>query len=141
MSLPSLVQRSLRFTQRQTHDFKVMLVRRTAHGLATGLTTQYSSLYATLLGASPVQLGSLQSVGNAVSAAAAVPAGWFIDYYSLKNIFLLGTALLAAAGLLHFAAPDWTWLYVAILIYYLGSRITCTACTVTCATELPNEGR
>jgi Na+/melibiose symporter-like transporter len=30
---------------------------------------------------------------------------------------------------------------VAIVIYYLGSRITCTACTVTCAGELPNEGR
>jgi MFS family permease len=118
-----------------------MLGRRTLHGLATGLTTQYSSLYATLLGANPVQLGSLQSVGNAVGALAALPAGWFIDYYSLKNVFLLGTVMLAASGLLYFAAPDWTWLYVAIIIYYLGSRITCTACTVTCAAELPNEGR
>ncbi|MFN2291958.1 MAG: MFS transporter [Anaerolineae bacterium] len=141
MSLQSLVRRSLRFTQRQTHDFKVMLVRRTAHGLATGLTTQYSSLYATLLGASPVQLGSLQSVGNAVSAVASLPAGWFIDYYSLKSIFLLGTASMAAAGLLYFSAPTWTWLYAAVIIYYLGSRVTCTACTVTCAAELPNEGR
>ena len=118
-----------------------MLARRTLHGLATGLTTQYSSLYATLLGANPVQLGSLQSAGNAVGALAALPAGWFIDYYSLKNVFLLGTALLAASGLLYFAAPDWTWLYAAIIIYYLGSRITCTACTVTCAAALPNEGR
>jgi MFS family permease len=141
MYLQRLAQRSLRFTQQQTHDFKVMLVRRTAHGLATGLTTQYSSLYATLLGASPVQLGSLQSVGNAVSAVASLPAGWFIDYYSLKNIFLLGTAMLAAAGLLYFSAPTWTWLYAAVIIYYLGSRITCTACTVTCAAELPNDGR
>jgi MFS family permease len=141
MYLQRLARRSLQFAQRQTHDFKIMLVRRTLHGLATGLTTQYSSLYATLLGASPVQLGSLQSVGNAVGALAALPAGWFIDYYSLKNVFLLGTALLAASGLLYFAAPDWTWLYAAIIIYYLGSRITCTACTVTCAAALPNDGR
>jgi len=139
--LKRLAQRSIRFTKGQTHDFKLMLGRRTLHGLATGLTTQYSSLYATLLGANPVQLGSLQSVGNAVGALAALPAGWFIDYYSLKNVFLLGTLMLAASGLLYFAAPDWTWLYVAIIIYYLGSRITCTACTVTCAGELPNEGR
>ena len=141
MNLQRLARRSLRFAQRQTHDFKIMLVRRTLHGLATGLTTQYSSLYATYLGANSVQLGSLQSVGNAVGALAALPVGWFIDYYSLKNIFLLGTALLAASGLLYFVAPDWTWLYAAIIIYYLGSRITCTACTVTCAAELPNEGR
>lgn len=32
------------------------------------VTTQYSSIYATLLGANPVQLGSLQSAGNAVGA-------------------------------------------------------------------------
>jgi len=141
MNLQRLAQRSIHFAQRQTHSFKLMLGRRTLHGLATGLTTQYSSIYAMMLGASPVQLGSLQSAGNAVSAVAALPAGWFIDYYSLKNVFLMGTAMLVAASLLYFAAPVWTWLYAAIIIYYLGSRITCTACTVTCAAELPNEGR
>ena len=141
MYLQRLAQRSIHFARRQTHNFKLMLGRRTLHGLATGLTTQYSSIYATLLGASPVQLGSLQSVGNAVGALAALPAGWFIDYYSLKHMFLLGTAMLAASSLLYFAAPVWTWLYAAIIIYYLGSRITCTACTVTCAAELPNKVR
>jgi MFS family permease len=135
------LKRGLDFAQRQTHDFKLMLGRRTLHGLATGLTTQYSSLYATLLGASAVQLGSLQSVGNAVGALASLPAGWFIDYYSLKKVFLLGTLLLAASGAVYFVAPDWTWLYAAVIIYYLGSRLTCTACTVVCAGELPNEAR
>jgi Na+/melibiose symporter-like transporter len=53
----------------------------------------------------------------------------------------MGTAMLVAASLLYFAAPVWTWLYAAIILYYLGVRITCTACTVTCAAELPNEGR
>ena len=141
MNLQKLAQRSMRFTKYQTHDFRVVLVRRALHGLATGLTKQYTSLYATLLGANLVQLGSLQSVGNAMGAFAALPTGWFIDYYSLKNVFLLGTAMLAASGLLYFAAPHWAWLYAALILYYLGVRLTCTACTVTCAAELPNEGR
>jgi len=141
MDLQRLARRSLDLVRRQTHDFKLMLCRRSLHGLATGLTTQYSSIYATLLGASPVQLGSLQSAGNAVSALGALPAGWFIDYYSLRNVFLIGTSMLVASSLLYFAAPYWMWLYAAIIIYYLGSRITCTACTVICAAELPNEGR
>jgi len=141
MYLQRLVQRGLHLAQRQTHDFKVMLVRRTLHGLATGLTTQYSSLYATLLGANPVQLGSLHSVGNTVGALASLSAGWFIDYHGPKKVFVLGTAMLIAAGWLQFAAPNWTWLYAAVIIYYLGVRITCTSCTVTCAAELPNEGR
>lgn len=136
-----LVSRTIHVAQAQTHDFKVMLGRRTLHGLAASLITQYSSIYATRLGASPVQLGSLQSVGNAVGALAALPTGWFIDYYSLKNVFLIGTVMLALSNLVYFAAPYWTWLYIAIMIYHVGMRITCTACTVTCAAELPNEGR
>jgi MFS family permease len=141
MALQKLYQRTVGFAQRQTHDFRLMLGRRTLHGLAAGLSTQYNSIYATLLGADPVQLGSLQSVGNAVGALAALPAGWFIDYYSLKKVFLLGTAMLATSGLLYFVAPHWAWLYAGIIIYYLGMRLTCTACTVTCAAELPNEER
>ena len=141
MHLLGLAKRSLHFAKRQTHDFKLMLGRRTLHGLATGLTTQYSSLYTTLLGANAVQLGSLQAVGNAVGALASLPAGWFIDYYSLKSVFLVGGAMLVASSLLYFAAPSWTWLYAAIILFYLGLRLTCTACTVTCAAELPNEER
>jgi MFS family permease len=93
------------------------------------------------LGASAVQLGSLLSVGNAVGALASLPAGWFIDYYSLKNVFLLGTAMLALSSLVYFGAPYWTWLFVAVIICQVGLRITCTACTVTCAAELPNQER
>ncbi len=141
MYLQRLAWRSIRFARRQTHDFKLMLARRSLHGLATGLTAQYSSIYAVRLGASPVQLGSLQSVGNAVGALASLPAGWFIDYYSLKKVFLMGTAMLVVSSLVYFGSPYWTWLYVAIILYYVGSRVTCTACTVTCAAELPNEER
>jgi len=118
-----------------------MLARRSLHELATGLTMQYSSIYAMRLGASPVQLGSLQSVGASVGALASLPAGWFIDYYSLKKVFLLGTVMLAVSSLVYFGAPYWTWLYVGIIIYDVGFRITCTACTVTCAGELANQER
>lgn len=134
-------QRTINFAKRQTHDFKLMLGRRALHGLASGLTVQYNSIYATLLGADPVQLGSLQSVGNAIGAVAALPAGWFIDYYSLKKVLLLSVAMLAASRLSYFAALHWTWLYVGIILYYLGLRLTCTSCTVVCAAELENKER
>ena len=118
-----------------------MLGRRALHGVASGLSGQYNSIYATLLGADPTQLGTLQSVGNATGALAAVLTGWFIDYYSLKHVLLLGTAMLSVSGLLYFIAPHWVWLYAAIILSYLGLRITCTCCTVVCAAELPNEER
>ncbi len=141
MHLPTLARRGLHFVRRQTHDFKLMLARRALHGLADYLSIQYDSIYATLLGASPMQLGLLQSIGNAAGALVGMPAGWFIDYYSLKNIFLLGTTILVASRFLYLVAPHWTWLYVAIILYNLGMRITCTSCTVTCAEELPNDER
>jgi MFS family permease len=136
-----LAQRGLHFARRQTRDFKLMLGRRALHGLASSLSTQYDSIYAALLGANPLQIGLLQSAGNAVGALAGLPAGWFIDYYSLKKIFLLGTIILVASRIFYLVAPHWTWLYAAIILYHLGSRISCTSCTVTCAAELPNDQR
>ena len=141
MYLQGLARRGISLVKRQTQGFKLMLGRRALHGLAAGLSLQYNSIYATLLGANVVQLGWLQSIGSAVGALAGLPAGWFIDYYSLRNVFLLGTAFLATSRILYLVAPHWTWLYVAIIAYYLGLRITCTSCTVTCATELANEDR
>lgn len=139
--LRQLARRTIGFAQRQTTIFRLMLVRRALHGLSFGLSSQYNSIYATLLGASPVQLGSLQSVGNTMGALASMPAGWFIDYYSPKKVFLVGTAMLVVSNLLYLIAPQWAWLYAAVVLGYLGLRVTCTCCTVTCATELPNEER
>jgi MFS family permease len=118
-----------------------MLWRRALHGVATNLSIQYNSVYATFLGASPTQLGSLHSVGNAIGAFISLPAGWAIDVYSLKSIFLLSTVFLAGSSFLYFVAPYWSWLFAAIILYYLGMRTTCTSCTVICARELPNEER
>ena len=118
-----------------------MLVRRALHGLASNLSVQYNSIFATALGANPVQLGSLQSVGNAFGAVVAVPAGWVIDSYGLRRVFLVGTVLLVASNLLYFWADQWMYLYPAIILFYMGTRITCTCCTVTCATELRNDQR
>jgi ACS family glucarate transporter-like MFS transporter len=118
-----------------------MVWRRALHGIATNLSVQYNSVYATFLGANPTQLGSLHSVGNAVGAFVSVPAGWIIDTYSIRGIFLLSTVLLAGSSLLYFLAPHWAWLFAAIILYYLGMRTTCTSCTVVCARELPNEER
>ena len=141
IQLQRIPQRALHLLRRQSQQFKLMLWRRAFHGIATNLSIQYNSVYATYLGASPTQLGSLHSVGNAIGAFVSLPAGWVIDVYSLKSIFLLSTALLAGSSLLYFIAPQWSWLFAAIILYYLGMRTTCTSCSVICARELPNEER
>jgi len=118
-----------------------MLLRRCLHGLALNLSAQYNSIYAVALGANPVQLGSLLSAGNAVGALISVPSGWLIDRYSLKRVFLTGTALLLLSALCYALAPDWRLLYAGIVFLYTGVRITCTSCTVIGARELISEER
>ena len=139
--LLAIVRREAGFLRRQTTAYKLMVTRRMLHALANALSLQYNSLYATLLGASPVQLGSLQSVGNAVGALASLPAGHFIDFYGLRKVLLLGTGFLLVSRVVYAAAPSWMWLYLAIVLYYLGMRLTCTACSVNCAAELQNQDR
>jgi MFS family permease len=141
VTLKSLGYKSKTFIRRQTHNFKLILLRRVLHSIAMRLSSQYDSVYVTALGADPVQLGSLSSVGNAVGAIASLPAGWLIDAYSLKKVFLVGTVLTGASAALYFIAPHWTYLYAAIILYYVGARVICTSCTVTCAGELTNEER
>ena len=141
MFLREFFRRTLATARRQTPDFRLMVWRRTLHGVSHGLTGQYEAIYAVMLGTNPVQLGSLLSVGNAVGALASIPAGWFIDYTGRRRVFLLATGLLMGSSLLYFSAPHWTWLYAAIMLFYLGERMTCTSCTVTCAAELPNQDR
>lgn len=129
------------YTIRQPANFKLMLLRRPLHGLAMNLSVQYNSVYATVLGANPVQLGALQSVGNAVGAFVSLFAGWFIDRHSLKKTFLVSTLLLVAAALLYSTATHWSFLFAAVILLRVGIRTTCTSCTVNGARELPNEER
>jgi MFS family permease len=141
MQLRELSQRALNLLRRQSDQFKLMLSRRALHGAAINLSLPFNSIYATYLGANSTQLGSLYSVGNALGAIISVPAGWIIDTFNIRGIFLLSTAFLVGSSLLYFAAPNWAWLYAAVILYYLGFRSTCTSCTVVCARELPNEER
>jgi MFS family permease len=118
-----------------------MLIRRTLHGVSENLSVQFNSIYATTLGANPVQLGSLQGAGNAIGALVSLPTGWLIDRYGLKRILLSSTILLVISALLYLFAPHWVYLYAAIILFYMGIRITCIACTVSGANELSNEER
>jgi len=133
--------RTAGFIRRQERNFKIVLTRRALHAFLSKLTYQYESIYIVALGADPVQLGLLWSVGNGISSLISVPVGWLIDRYDLKKVFLLGIAMLASAGLFYVSAPHWTMLFPAVILFSLGLRLTCASCTVTCAHSLPNPDR
>ena len=76
------------FVKRQRKNFKVLLARKLGYSFLGRLSRQYTSLYAVALGADKIALGSLSSIGSAVSTVLSLPIGRFVDRYSLKKMML-----------------------------------------------------
>ena len=93
------------------------------------------------LGATPLQLGAVNSLGGLAGAVAALPTGWSADRYGLRKTFLLGTSLLALGALLFALATNWMVVIPAMIIATLAVRILETACPAVCGSCLSNVER
>ncbi len=135
------VNRARQFVLRQKPSYRVTVTRAAFSSFLAGLTTQYDSIYALTLGASPVQLGALNSVKGGVSAVMSLPAGWLGDRYGIKRFYVIGVGLLALAAAIYGIAPDWRVLLAAVILISLSLRFTGTGCSVLCADQLKNQDR
>ena len=87
------------------------------------LPSQYNQLYATSLGANPIELGSLDSVGSIASALISIPSGWIADRFGAKKVILIGLAMTAAVSALYSFAVNWLMLIPAIIVYGACQRL------------------
>jgi len=131
----------LGFIRRQKHNFRVGVARSSANSFLMGLTNQYSAIYAVSLGADSVQLGSLSSVGSAISTLIAIPVGWSVDRLGVRPFFLLGIVLSAAGALLYALAHDWRILMVTAILASISTRLSGTSSSVICADSVHNTDR
>lgn len=129
------------FIKRPKLNYRVAITRAAASSFLLGLTAQYNSIYTVALGASKIQLGSISSIGNGVSALISAPLGWLVDRYGLKRFYLMGIGLTAAAMLVYATAPDWKAIIVAMIILSLSMRLIGTGCSVICADSLEKKDR
>jgi MFS family permease len=141
MKVVNGVQRGLRFIARQEQLFKINLVRVSIQNFFLALTQQFESLYVVALGASPFQLGAVNSVGGLAAAAIAAPTGWLADRYGIRRILLLGTPLLALGALIFALAPNWMIILLAFLLARLALRMVMTVCPMVCGSCLKSEER
>ena len=95
---------------------KVLFVFIGMHTWNQNLPTQYKQLYATSLGANPVELGSLDSLGSVASSIISVPSGWIADRYDAKKVILIGLALTAVVSVIYCLANNWWTLIPAIVL-------------------------
>jgi MFS family permease len=131
----------LGFIRRQKHNYRVGVARSAANSLLMGLTNQYSAIYAVGLGADSVQLGSLSSVGGAISTLVSIPVGWLVDRQGIRLFFLLSIVLSAGGALLYALAYDWRILLVAAVLASIAGRLSGTSSSVICADSVQNRDR
>ena len=129
------------FIYRQKHNYRVGAARLSANSFLVGLTSQYGAIYTVGLGADSVQLGSLSSVGGAISALISAPVGWLMDRHGIKRFFLLAIVFAAGGSLLYALAPDWRFLVVAAILASIATSLSNTGCRVICADSVQSKDR
>jgi MFS family permease len=133
----------LNFVRRQTKNYHVLLVRKLVYNLFGRLSSLYTSLYAVSLGVDMIGLGTLTSVGSAVSTILSLPVGRLVDRYSLRKMMLFAMILEILAPFTCALAWNWVLLIPALIFIQLtGYRSIAVAVeSVYIASSVRNEDR
>jgi MFS family permease len=135
------VDKVVGFIRRQKHNYYVGVARSSANSFLLGLTNQYNAIYAVDLGADSVQLGSLSSIGSAISTLLSTPVGWLVDRLGIRPFFLLAIVISAGSVLLYALARDWRVLIAAAILTSVATRLSGTSSSVICADSVQNKDR
>ena len=111
-----VVKSAREFLSRQSHNYRMLLVRASGATFLMNLTNSYQSIYTTALGADPVTLGALSSVSSIVNMIISLPSGWITDRYDLKKVMGAGMAFQVLMIALYALAQDWKWILVAMMV-------------------------
>jgi MFS family permease len=104
------------FVKRQSHNYRMILVRSAGAYFLMNLTSNYRSIYTTALGADSVTLGGIRSVSSAVNTLISLPSGWISDNYNLKKVMGAGMAIQVIMVALLALAKNWTWVLVSMIL-------------------------
>ncbi len=131
------------FVKRQSRNFRVLLARKLGYSFLGRLNNQYTSLYAVALGADKIALGTLNSVGSAISTIMSLPIGRLADRYSLRKMMLFVMILEVLVPIALALPSDWIMLIPALALLQLtGFRsLAVTIESVYIASSLRNEDR
>jgi MFS family permease len=116
-------------------------VKNIVKNFSMSLTMQYQSIYITELGADPLQLGVVSSMGGLANAFVTIPAGWFADKFGIRRVMLASLILGAFGYSLFGLAQSWQSTTVALVITSLSWGIGMVVCPMVCGNTLRNEER
>ena len=104
------------FLKRQSHNYRMLLLRGAGSNFLMKLTSSYQSIYITGLGADEVTLGFMGSLGSVINMCISLPSGWISDRYNLKWVMGIGMAIQVIMISLYAFAKDWSWILVAMMV-------------------------
>ena len=125
--------------RRQKRNWRTVVTRQIFNRFFNELTLQYANIYITLLGASPVQLGAVNSVMGVAQALISIPLGIIRDRFNIRKIYLFGVAMLVFVPLLYAVAPSWQVISLILLLSGLGMMVG--SCVLICDLSLPSRDR
>lgn len=129
------------FIARQTRDWKVNVIRASLDKLVYQMVFPYLGIYIISLGAQGTQLGLMNGVGMAASAALGLLCGYATNRVGTKMTYLLGVSLVATSYLILGLAQNWIIALIGVMIWWLGFGTTGLSCSVVCGGSLANEDR
>ena len=106
----------------------------------TAMHSPFKSLYFRELGASPLLIGLMSSVGFIILALIRIPGAYIVDKHGRKKIMVTFTYCIAFSFLIFAFAPDWRVLFIGTVIFYL-SHIYQPALQAIEADSMPREKR
>jgi MFS family permease len=125
--------------KRQKRNWKIVSLRSIFHKFLQNLTIGYDSLYINQLGASPVQLGFINSIAHIGGTLISAPLGWLQDRYSLRIIFLLGSVAYLIINFLYATATNWINIIPAMVLTTVAFHVG--GCLTICDVSLRDEDR
>jgi len=105
------------FIRRQPNQWILTAVRSSIALFLYSMVAPYLSIYTRGLGATATQLGAVNSVGMAVAGFVAPVVGWVIDRRGVRQVYLLGVALLGVSYLTYGIAGHWTVALITMIAY------------------------
>lgn len=124
------------FWKRQKKSWKIVVIRAIFNRFLNGLTLDYSNIYIRALGATPLQLGSLNSITHLTSTIISSPLGWIQDKYSLKKYFIISIGLFTFVPLIYALAQSWVWIIPAMFLMVFS-----WPCPTICDVSLEKKDR
>ena len=102
------------FLDRQSHNYRMMVIRTAGASFLQNLTVQYTTIYIKALGADNILIGLISSFSAFISMLVSMPVGYITDKYNLRYILGSGMLLNIVMIALYAFAHDWKWIFVAM---------------------------